>query len=106
MQKLIDKLQYVADGLVKQGFGKDGESVLTIAQVIDELKQQSCQADVSGRSEQLTQLFTGNDVDGAYFLGVFNTSGIDGLDKELKRVKELGFLPHVFLKMIKGGNCH
>lgn len=56
MQKLIEKLQYVADGLVKQGFGKDGESVFTIAQVIEELKQQSCKANVSGSLELLQQL--------------------------------------------------
>ena len=45
--------------------------------------------------------FTGNDVDGAYFLGVFNASGIDGLSNELERIKKLGFKPHQFLNRIK-----
>ncbi len=45
--------------------------------------------------------FTANDVDGAYLLGVFNVSGIDGLQKEISRIKELGLNPSVFLTILK-----
>jgi hypothetical protein len=45
--------------------------------------------------------YSANDIDGAYLIGVFNSSGIDGLDKELKRIKEMGILPHQIFEIIK-----
>lgn len=45
--------------------------------------------------------FTANDVDGAYFLGVFNTGGIDGLQREVNRIKEFGFMPHQLTQLLK-----
>lgn len=38
-----------------------------------------------------------NKVDFAYFCGVFNVSGIDGLQKEIDRLKAIGKEPHDFL---------
>jgi hypothetical protein len=38
-------------------------------------------------------------IDVAYLTGVFSVSGIDGLDKELKRLKEIGKQPHDFVKI-------
>jgi len=46
-------------------------------------------------------IFTANDIDGAYLLGVFNASGIDGLADELKRLKELGRKPHEIIILLK-----
>ena len=38
--------------------------------------------------------FSEREVDFAYLCGVFNVSGIDGLHKEIQRLKELGKEPH------------
>ena len=38
--------------------------------------------------------FSGQDVDFAYLCGVFNVSGIDGLHKEIQRLKAIGKEPH------------
>jgi hypothetical protein len=38
--------------------------------------------------------YTKHAVDFAYLIGVFNVAGIDGLKKELDRLKELGINPH------------
>ena len=38
--------------------------------------------------------FSERDVDFAYLCGVFNVSGIDGLNKEIQRLKEIGKAPH------------
>ena len=46
-------------------------------------------ADVSGSLR-----FSERDVDFAYLCGVFNVSGIDGLHKEIQRLKEIGKEPH------------
>lgn len=45
--------------------------------------------------------FTANDVDGAYFIGVFNSGGIDRLSEELARIKKLGIMPHQMLDIMK-----
>ena len=45
--------------------------------------------------------FSSNDLDGAYLIGVFNTSGLDGLLKEINRIKELGIMPHKMFELIK-----
>ena len=41
--------------------------------------------------------FTNSNIDLAYFTGVFNVSGIDGLGKEIDRLKGLNKLPHELL---------
>ena len=38
--------------------------------------------------------FSEHEIDFAYLCGVFNVSGIDGLHKEIQRLKELGKEPH------------
>jgi hypothetical protein len=38
--------------------------------------------------------FSERDVDFAYLCGVFNVSGIDGLQKEIQRLKVIGKDPH------------
>ena len=45
--------------------------------------------------------FFANDVDGAYLLGVFNTTGLDGLAKEIARLKELKMNPSTMLELLK-----
>lgn len=52
-------------------------------------------------AEKTASEFTANDIDGAYFLGVFNASGIDGLANELKRIKDLGMMPHTFVHLFE-----
>jgi len=47
------------------------------------------QCDVSGSLR-----FSERDVDFAYLCGVFNVSGIDGLHKEIQRLKAIGKDPH------------
>ena len=47
------------------------------------------QGDVSGSLR-----FSERDVDFAYLCGVFNVSGIDGLHKEIQRLKAIGKDPH------------
>ena len=49
--------------------------------------------------------FSPNDVDGAYLLGVFNVSGIDGLQKEIARLKELNVNPHNIMDSIKSNGA-
>lgn len=46
-------------------------------------------SDVSGSLR-----FSERDVDFAYLCGVFNVSGIDGLHKEIQRLKAIGKDPH------------
>jgi antirestriction protein ArdC len=55
----------------------------------EEQSQPSCLGDVSGSLR-----FSERDVDFAYLCGVFNVSGIDGLHKEIQRLKEIGKEPH------------
>lgn len=38
--------------------------------------------------------FTKNELDFIYFIGVLNTSGMDGLSKEIERLKSIGKNPH------------
>ena len=38
--------------------------------------------------------YSEHEIDFAYLAGVFNVSGIDGLQKEIHRLKELGKNPH------------
>jgi len=45
--------------------------------------------------------FTANDVDGAYLIGVFNVSGLDGLGKEIDRLKKLKLMPHQVIEICK-----
>lgn len=45
--------------------------------------------------------WTDNDLDKAYILGVFNTGGLDALDKELKRLKELNAKPHQIIEWLQ-----
>ena len=47
-------------------------------------------ADVSGMLPDQTKRY----IDLAYLTGVFNVSGIDGLQKELTRLKDIGKNPH------------
>ena len=46
-------------------------------------------ADVSGSLR-----YSEREIDFAYLAGVFNVSGIDGLQKEIERLKGLGKNPH------------
>lgn len=45
-------------------------------------------------ANQSLSSFTSKDLDGAYFVGVFNTGGIDGLLREISRIKDTGDMPH------------
>ncbi|MFW6219760.1 MAG: hypothetical protein ACOC33_02885 [bacterium] len=47
-------------------------------------------ADVSGMLSDQTKRY----IDLAYLTGAFNVSGIDGLQRELTRLKEIGKNPH------------
>jgi hypothetical protein len=54
------------------------------------IKQELSIADVSGMLPDQTKRY----IDLAYLTGVFNVSGIDGLQKELTRLKDIGKNPH------------
>ena len=56
---------------------------------IENETKSSCLGDVSDSLR-----FSKRDVDFAYLCGVFNVSGIDGLHKEIQRLKEIGKEPH------------
>lgn len=45
--------------------------------------------------------FSEREVDFAYLCGVFNTSGIDGMHKEIQRLKELGKEPHDIIEVYR-----
>lgn len=45
--------------------------------------------------------YTKRELDFSYLMGVFNTSGIDGLHKETERLKELGKEPHDIINMLR-----
>lgn len=45
--------------------------------------------------------FTANDIDGVYLLGVFNTTGLDGLAKEIARLKKLKMNPSTMMEILK-----
>ena len=53
---------------------------------------QNQQLNIAGVSGSLR--FSERDVDFAYLCGVFNVSGIDGLHKEIQRLKAIGKDPH------------
>ena len=48
-----------------------------------------------------TLCYSENDIDFSYLCGVFNCSGIDGLHKEIQRLKELGKNPHDIINSLK-----
>ena len=71
-----------------------------LLQVWNECEQQQCAIhDVSGTLSDQTK----RHIDFAYLTGVFNVSGIDGLQKELTRLKEIGKNPH---DIFSEGNYH
>ena len=49
--------------------------------------------------------FSERDVDFAYLCGVFNVSGIDGLHKEIQRLKAIGKDPHDIIDEFKKILC-
>lgn len=51
--------------------------------------KESIEADVNGLLR-----FSERELDIAYLSGVFNVSGIEGLNKEIKRLKSIGKSPH------------
>jgi antirestriction protein ArdC len=50
--------------------------------------------------------YTEREMDFIYCIAVFNTSGVDGLKKELDRLKELGVQPHDIIKSLRIQNEH
>jgi hypothetical protein len=63
--------------------------VSAVIAMLEEQSQQLRQPPVSGSLR-----FSEREVDFAYLCGVFNASGIDGLQNEIQRLKELGKEPH------------
>ena len=45
-------------------------------------------------TERKLPLWTNNDVDAAYLMGCISVGGMDALQDELNRLKELGLKPH------------
>lgn len=68
-------------------------------QSTEEQTPSSCQTDVSGSLR-----FSERDVDFAYLCGVFNVSGIDGLHKEIQRLKAIGKDPHDIIEACRKHN--
>lgn len=83
---LLDQILYDTTGMLV-------ENHPYIAEAMDEYHQSKLKllgiADVSGSLR-----FSEHEIDFAYLCGVFNVSGIDGLHKEIQRLKELGKDPH------------
>ncbi len=47
-------------------------------------------------------LWTNDDVDAAYLMGCINVGGMDALQDELNKIKELGLKPHQVVKKVRG----
>lgn len=47
-------------------------------------------------------LWTNSDVDAAYLMGCINVGGMDALQDELNRLKELGLRPHQAVGKVRG----
>ena len=47
-------------------------------------------------------LWTNNDVDASYLMGCINVGGMDALQEELNRLKELGLKPHQAVGKVRG----
>jgi hypothetical protein len=65
--------------------------------------------DVGGASDRLLHLlesdslrYSEREIDFAYLAGVFNVSGIDGLHKEIERLKGIGKNPHDIIIAARG----
>ena len=69
------------------------ENMIAFAKHYEKLKQGQTYplGDVSDCS------FSDRDIDSAYFIGVFNIGGVDGLLKETQRIKKLGIMPSKFV---------
>ena len=84
---LLDQILYDTTGMLV-------ENHPSIAEAMDKYHQAKLKllsiADVSGMLSDQTK----RHIDFAYLTGVFNVSGIDGLQKELTRLKEIGKNPH------------
>lgn len=86
---LLDQILYDTTGLLV-------ENHPSIAEAMDKYHLAKLKllglADVSGSLPDQTK----RHIDLAYLTGVFNVSGIDGLQKELTRLEEIGKTPHDF----------
>ena len=77
---------------------------------LDEITE-DCQIDIDfaqvlieiiSQKENLPDIrFRAKDVDSAYFMGVFNSGGIDRLHEEVVRIKELKVMPHQMIDTFK-----
>lgn len=47
------------------------------------------------------KVYSTDEIDLAYITGAFNAAGIDGLQKELKRIKKVGKQPHDIIDFLK-----
>jgi hypothetical protein len=69
------------------------------------LKMQTGENCIGETANYLLDLFSlcysEREIDFAYLIGVFNVSGIDGLQKEIERLKGLGKNPHDIIIAIR-----
>jgi len=99
MKQIIkDKIEEISSEVTDSSCTNNESQQIT--KMLDELKvainKNALLPDVSGSLR-----FTANDVDGAYLLGIFNSSGMDGLAKELQRLKKFGMNPSTMLDWLK-----
>lgn len=88
-----DNIPYSVSNLIKECFNKAIEIVTT---------NSNNRKDI-GHSDTKQESFTSNEIDFAYLIGVFNSTGIDGLHKELNRLKGLDKKPHNIIDFLKQG---
>jgi hypothetical protein len=87
MENQIDIVKDVADGMI--GIGGIPTNEEFYAEFDFRVRVALRIGDVSGALR-----YSEREIDFAYLAGVFNVSGIDGLQKEIERIKGLGKNPH------------
>ena len=93
-KEILLKQRNIENAPLTDYIGTDGYVWKMIENAMEEYHQDKLKllgiADVSGMLLDQTK----RHIDLAYLIGVFNVSGIDGLQKELTRLKEIGKEPH------------
>mgnify|MGYP000527758265 CR=1 FL=1 len=73
-----------------------------IARQMQEYSNEQLLIDNVSITEGKLPLWTNNDVDAAYLMGCINVGGMDALQDELNRLKELGLKPHQAVGKVRG----
>jgi hypothetical protein len=78
---------------------EDGTARTIILNVMEDYAEKYHAKKVADNRQEL--LFNAEDIDAAYLIGIFKSSGMNGLYERLKELKDFGVPPSVFLKVLK-----